>query len=90
MSEMLTKVARAIWERRRETAKRDYKIELEAWGDGTFPKANHIFEEAHAAIEAMRDPTEAMVDVGMQEFADPCWPENVRAGFGKMIDAALQ
>lgn len=46
--------------------------------------------EARAAIEAMREPTERMVDIGMQEFQDPCWPENVRCGFGKMIDAALK
>lgn len=45
---------------------------------------------AKRVIEAMREPTEAMVEVGMQEFQDPCWPQNVRKGFGLMIDEALK
>ncbi len=55
MIEDVERVARAIWLKRRELARRFHGIELETWGDGGVPRANHIFEEAQAAIEAMRE-----------------------------------
>jgi len=71
MSEMVEKVARAIWaERVRACAENG--VGLEAWGEGAFFVAdageqsvslmNNILGEARAAIEAMREPTEAMLD----------------------------
>ena len=69
MSEMVEKVARAIWaERVRACAENG--VGLEAWGEGAFFVAdageqsvslmNNILGEARAAIEAMTEPTEAM------------------------------
>jgi hypothetical protein len=55
MTETVEMVAKAIWEKRRELAKRHHGIELEEWDDGSIPRANHIFEEASAAIEATRN-----------------------------------
>jgi hypothetical protein len=54
MSDQIQRVARAMWEKRRELALRS-DIILEEWGDGTIPKANGIHEEAAAAIAAMRE-----------------------------------
>ena len=56
--DMVEQVARAMWGQRCKRAARQ-GIELEAWGDGFWPSANGIMEEARAAIEAMREPTEA-------------------------------
>lgn len=84
MSEMEERVAKAIWETRRRLAMDIHGIELEEWGDGSIPRANHVFEEAHAAIEAMRDPTEEMnvryLSDQNEEFLDI---------YRSMIDAAL-
>jgi len=46
------RVARAIWDKRRECAKR-HGIDLEEWGDGRFPTANHVLEEANVAIDLL-------------------------------------
>lgn len=73
MSEMVEKVARAIWaERVRACAENG--VGLEAWGEGAFFVAdageqsvslmNNILGEARAAIEAMREPTETMKYAG--------------------------
>jgi hypothetical protein len=51
---MIKRVAKAIWEERRQRAMRD-GIDLEMWGDGTIPRANGIMEEASEAIRALRD-----------------------------------
>jgi hypothetical protein len=63
MTETVEIVAKAIWEKRRELAKRCHGIDLEAWGDGSIPRANHVFEEAQAAIEAMVGPSLADHDL---------------------------
>lgn len=59
MSEMVERVARAIWERRREKYHTDYPDmrQLDEWGDGSVPRANGVEDEARSAIEAMRVPT---------------------------------
>lgn len=44
---------------------------------------------ARAAIEALREPSDAMAEAGFQETGDPCWPENVKRAWRAMIDAAL-
>ena len=96
MSEMVEKVARAIWaERVRACAEKG--IGLEAWGEGAFFVAdageqsvalmNNILGEARAAIGAMREPTEAMMDAGRTKTnwgahgTDEVWTA--------MIDASL-
>lgn len=56
MTEITERVARRIWEKRRELAKTLHGIDLEEWGDGSIPRANHIFEEASVAIEATLEP----------------------------------
>lgn len=42
---------------------------------------------ARAALKAIRTPSMALIDEGMQHFTDPCWPENAARGFTAMIDA---
>lgn len=83
--DMVERVARAIWAKRRAIAA-SQGIELEDWGDGTFPRANHVHEEARAAIEAMKEPTPEMVEAacGVDRYADP------GEEWDAMIDAALQ
>jgi hypothetical protein len=83
MSEMVEQVARAIYARRKEHADAA-GTELEAWPeDGSIPQA--IEDEAIAAIEAMRSPTDAMV-----EAADSDWGPGLRDNWRDMIDAALE
>lgn len=52
-----------MWEERRRHAK-SLEIELEEWGDGSIPKANNIMGEARAMLNAMCEPTEAMIAEG--------------------------
>jgi hypothetical protein len=53
MSEVVEQIARAMWEVRRQKAKLSL-IDLEEWGDGSIPRANHIMDEAGAALEVAR------------------------------------
>lgn len=46
-------------------------------------------EAAHAAIAAMREPTDEMAEAGFQHTADPCWQENVKEAWRAMIDQIL-
>jgi hypothetical protein len=86
MSEMIERVARAIWERRRGAAA-IAGIDLEEWGDGGIPRANHIFEEARAAIEAMREPTDVMCDGAVGWHCRSS--SDARNTWEEMIDEAL-
>ena len=79
MSEMIERVAEAIQNRRREM--------LAAKGG---PILIEPIELARAAIEAMREPTEAMKERGFQYTADPCWPDDVGRAWRHMIDEALR
>lgn len=45
---------------------------------------------AKAAILAMREPSEGMIDVGFQLTGDPCWPEDYKKAWEASIDAALK
>ena len=82
MSDMVIRVAKALWEQRRKySAEKD--IPLEEWGNGRLPSFNGVFEEARAAIEAMREPTgdmlqAAMEHKGQQSYSD-VWSDMVRA-----------
>lgn len=42
-----------------------------------------------AALQAIREPSSAMVHEGYHHFADPCGPEDAARGFTAMIDAIL-
>jgi len=80
MNEMIERVARAL-------ARQYYKYHFDRdhdgdWEDWTGP--------ARAAIEAMREPTEAMTDLIWQETADPCWRENAIKAWQAGIDEALR
>lgn len=92
---MVERVAKAMWEKRREISRLDYEIELDEWGDGTVPAGCGVLDEARAAIEAMREPTEQMRDHGKGEHHH--WDGRLayRADiavsiFNSMIDAALE
>lgn len=63
MSDMLERVARAMWEQRRRYVQETMPDvgPLEEWGDGSVPRSNGVFEEAREAVEAMREPTHKMV-----------------------------
>jgi hypothetical protein len=63
MSEMIERVARAMWEVRRQKAGL-VPVELEPWGDGSIPRANHIMDEARAALEAMLEEASDLADLG--------------------------
>ena len=53
MSQMVQRVAKALWEQRRKYFA-EKGIPLEEWGNGRLPSFNGVFEEARAAIESMR------------------------------------
>lgn len=90
MSKMIERVARGIWEKRRLMAMEAHGIELEGWGDGSIPRANHIFEEARAAIEAMREPTDPMICAVLDLHDSAPRTFRVSEDWRAMIDAALQ
>lgn len=80
MSEMVERVAKALWEH---------------GGDGSLPRSWKLLHSdkkpeyrhmARAAIEAMRRPTDAMVDVS---YDVGCGPGCLEVWVG-MIDAALK
>jgi len=90
LSKMVERVARSIWEKRRMLAMDVHGIQLEEWGDGSVPRANHVFEEAQAAIAGMREPTDPMI-CAVLDLHDSA-PKNFRVSddWRAMIDAALQ
>lgn len=91
MSEMIEQVAKAMWDVRRAHAN-NAGIELEFWDDGTIPKANGIMDEARAALEAMREPTKAMIAriTYYDTEYDQCTDEMATEQWQKMIDEALK
>lgn len=79
MSEMIERVAKAIYERRNERFGRPIWVDLPAAHKAPYS------EDAHAAIEAMKNPTEAMCVAGEQTK----WDGDVNYVFNAMIDAVL-
>lgn len=79
MSEsMIERVARAMWN----------TTEVTSW-DGAPGSIRRMFlNGARAAIKAMREPTDAMVDAGLSRD-DGADPTNAAGVFTAMIDAAL-
>ena len=91
MSEMVERVARAIWQE--SVGRADwYKWETfrpDAWGRCL------SMAQARAAIEAMREPTEAMIEAARNEddpgFCDePGFAAPHKDAWQAMIDAALK
>lgn len=66
MSEMVERVAKAQWDLDRASGGRP------AWGDADHEHRSAAMELARAAIEAMREPTEGMIDAGADADA-PEW-----------------
>lgn len=93
---MIERVARAQWDQRRKWAERE-GYTLEEWGDGSIPRANGIEEEARAAVAAMRDLSEGMLDGGedgvSRHYGGCCIPadnrKTARDVWQAAIDAAL-
>jgi hypothetical protein len=85
----IEQIARAMWRVRQEYCRREYAgiAPLEDWGDGSIPRANGIFDEALAALEAMRTPTRAMVAAGDAILGEHTIAES--GWYHVMIDAAL-
>lgn len=76
MSEMIERVAKAILDEQRKNR-------------SAFPDNRDL---ARAAIEAMREPAEGMVDAGVAAWGSPSSVdvyENIVAEYRCMIDAAL-
>lgn len=66
MSDMVEKVARAIWALQRDTDCNDYD---KLW-DGPCSAKEIARDMARAAIEAMREPTEDMLEAGTNAVDD--------------------
>lgn len=87
--DMIERVARAIWDERRLVAMNEHGIELEIWGDGSVPRANHVFDEARAAIKSMREPTDPMICAVLDLHDSEPRTFRVSEDWRAMIDAAL-
>lgn len=79
MSEMVERVARALYAVNTGGAA--------SWEDEAPEFQQWVCEQARAAIAAMREPTEAMVEEGASEIRAAGGPEFV---WRAMIDAALK
>lgn len=90
MSEMVERVARAIYERDEAGAGTPVP-----WDDAGPLTVAHAYNVARAAIEAMRIPTKEMVDAGMSEISDVTVSDPKASAwdamrfYRAMIDAAL-
>lgn len=83
MSEMIERVARGIWARRQQAY--PDMAPLPAWEDETEELREDVRAEARAAIEAMREPTQEMIDsCGNGECAK--WAQGAWASY---IESAL-
>ena len=82
MSEMVERVARAIATADEQNGAAPYEA-LEQMGKHVM---GPLFDRARAAIEAMRIPTDAMVEAGWAESHD----ENAAGTWRDMIDEALK
>jgi len=84
---MVERVAKAMWEQRRLNAMNSHGVEFQGW-DSIGPNLrNDILSESRAVIEAMREPTEAMIDAVPPDQATT--RGEIEAIWSYMIDAAL-
>jgi hypothetical protein len=94
----LEKMARAMYDRERERMDRLCAIADEAVGKRChvstmlpWESCNLLYEEvARAALEAVREPSEAQLLAAKEHEYDPAWPEESRKVYVAMIDAALE
>jgi hypothetical protein len=91
MSEMgmVERVARALYAIRMETADGAGLHEPYVWETDNNAYREHCLREARAAIEAMREPTEAMVEAGVSAETGKTLGDRVSNCYAAMIDAAL-
>jgi hypothetical protein len=102
MSEMIERVARAIFETWAADGNSDVTwAELLKMRDGDgYQEGKRMYalaiKEARAAIEAMREPTKPMVDAAVRDTLEGPgisafrnWPDREAYRYGLMIDAAL-
>lgn len=95
MSEMIERVAEAIWQS--ESVRADRGPRRVSWADAGPPTWDKYRPLARAAIEAMRKPTEEMVSLGARELAgEDKWNrpgdlprEYIRIDAGEVYDAML-
>lgn len=86
MSEMIEIVARALFERREEFRAEQYtSYGRLSWAESPEHWKQELRGDARAAIAAMRDPTEAMIDTAFEDLH----PIHVLVWY-KMIDEALK
>lgn len=101
MSEMIERVARALWSKaKEEPIRRNVGVSFE-----NDPLKLWWIDQARAAIEAMREPTEAQLEaaedivVGFDDFACgdgniylgiPGYPQKARDVWAALVDAALK
>lgn len=95
MSEMIEKVARAIWEKATPLKPGPWNDDLNKWDRASDQERFICMGQARAAIAAMQEPTEAMIGAGEQaHYRYPSHIDNARAkterAWGAMIDAALK
>lgn len=88
---MVERVARAMYEAAAQDLQSKYAIELDEMVDCPWeyqPERDHWYHYARAAITAMREPTEAMLDVGGDWYVEHP-REDALEKWQAMIDAAL-
>lgn len=85
MTTMIERVARGIWERHRQI---DISARFTSWEDAKEWQRTAAAEFARAAILAMREPTEGMVNAGYGTD-DAIQGHDCAAIWRLMIDAAL-
>jgi hypothetical protein len=95
MSEVVERVARAMWAHRQRWALSN-GLALDDWGDGTVPNANGIMDEAKDAVSAMRICTPEMLEAGCMAHpegdyhAGTTLGDIIRAEWEAMCDEALK
>lgn len=79
---LIEQVAQAMWTAREQTMPTRTRMN---WSDGTDIARHVMLQQARAAIRAMREPTEKMVEAGEWPAED----DGALACWQAMIDAAL-
>lgn len=80
---MVERVARSIYERARPSA--DFGVDMASWESAAPSTRSDLRELARTVIAAMREPSQAMVDAGVEAVSD-----GICDAWYAMIDAALE
>lgn len=90
MSEMVERVARAIAQVREQNGAAPYDGWDAIHGEHAARRLReHLFEDARAAIAAMREPTKAMVEAGLRDDYSLIEADCTEMQWERMIDTAL-